>query len=203
MPEELEIYHDRGLAKNVRQVHGVNPVLLIEKIIRERIQDLVYWKLNCFGIDILKFVEKAANLKIVTGANIHNNPSHFQCLLMKLLQIQPKMEVIREFLSQRRFKYLTCLAMFYVRLVCDLKEVYQKLEPFLEDYRKIRFRDSPYTEVKLYHIDEFADDLLHKERVCDLILPRLVNRVVLEDAGELETVLDSESDSEEIDESEM
>lgn len=31
------------------------------------------------------------------------------------------------------------------------------------------------------HIDEFIDDLLTKERVCELILPRLTKRDVLED----------------------
>ena len=34
-------------------------------------------------------------------------------------------------------------------------------------------------------MDEFVDELLHEERVCDIILPRLVKREVLEDGGEL------------------
>jgi pre-mRNA-splicing factor 38A len=34
-------------------------------------------------------------------------------------------------------------------------------------------------------MDEFADQLLHEERVCDIILPRLAKREVLEDAGEV------------------
>uniref|UniRef100_A0AC11DQR2 Pre-mRNA processing factor 38A n=1 Tax=Ovis aries TaxID=9940 RepID=A0AC11DQR2_SHEEP len=29
------------------------------------------------------------------------------------------------------------------------------------------------TEFELMHVDEFIDELLHSERVCDIILPRL------------------------------
>lgn len=35
-------------------------------------------------------------------------------------------------------------------------------------------------------MDEFIDDLLHLDRVCDTILPRLTQRYILEDADELE-----------------
>ena len=34
-------------------------------------------------------------------------------------------------------------------------------------------------------MDEYVDQLLHEERVCDIILPRLAKREVLEDAGEV------------------
>ena len=37
----------------------------------------------------------------------------------------------------------------------------------------------------LTYIDEFVDNLLVEERVCDIILPRLTKRDVLEDNGEL------------------
>ncbi|GMM38932.1 hypothetical protein DASC09_062710 [Saccharomycopsis crataegensis] len=206
---EFKIYQDRGLAKNVKLVHGVNPVLLVEKITREKIQDSIYWKLNCFGINIIGFIEKASSLQLLAGTNISNNPSHFQCLILKLLQIQPSEEVIREFLEQKYFKYLTCVALFYVRLCYDSKEVYEVLEPFYEDFRKIRIRENAYSEVKEYHIDEFVDDMLRKERVCDLILPRLVDRLVLEDNGDLEPRKsifensESEESDDEVDEDEL
>lgn len=35
------------------------------------------------------------------------------------------------------------------------------------------------------HFDEFIDQLLNEERVCDIILPRLTKRDVLEELGEL------------------
>lgn len=37
----------------------------------------------------------------------------------------------------------------------------------------------------LTYIDEFVDQLLNEERVCDIILPRLPKRTVLEENGEL------------------
>lgn len=37
----------------------------------------------------------------------------------------------------------------------------------------------------LTHMDEFIDKLLHEERVCDIILPRLPKREVLEETENL------------------
>lgn len=41
-------------------------------------------------------------------------------------------------------------------------------------------------EFVLTYMDEFIDNLLTEERVCDTILPRLTQRFVLEELGELE-----------------
>ena len=79
-------------------------------------------------------------------------------------------------------------------------EVYEVLEPLLKDYRKLRYRHQcEYTcPISMSHIiqlhsagyfltyiDEFVDQLLNDERVCDIILPRLPKRAVLEENGEL------------------
>ena len=81
-------------------------------------------------------------------------------------------------------------------------EVYEVLEPLLKDYRKLRYRDqSKHTQQPvtvqsvsfkrnpagyyLTYIDEFVDQLLNEERVCDIILPRIPKRAVLEENGEL------------------
>lgn len=48
-------------------------------------------------------------------------------------------------------------------------------------------------------MDEFIDDLLTKERVCDIALPHIKTRAMLEDADELEardSALGSEIESE-------
>lgn len=37
----------------------------------------------------------------------------------------------------------------------------------------------------LTYMDEFVDELLNEERVCDIILPRITKREVLEDTGEI------------------
>lgn len=50
----------------------------------------------------------------------------------------------------------------------------------LEDYRKLRYRnlDGSY---RLITMDEFVDELLTEERVCEVQLPRLTLRKVLEE----------------------
>ncbi|XP_043942788.1 pre-mRNA-splicing factor 38A [Protopterus annectens] len=44
-----------------------------------------------------------------------------------------------------------------------------------------------FAEFELMHVDEFIDLLLHDERCCDIILPRLQKRFVLEEAELLDT----------------
>ena len=41
-------------------------------------------------------------------------------------------------------------------------------------------------ELMVSHVDEFVDQLLTEDRVCDVILPRLMPRRTLEDLGQLE-----------------
>ena len=40
--------------------------------------------------------------------------------------------------------------------------------------------------LELIHMDEFIDELLHSERSCDIILPRIQKRYILEQNEELE-----------------
>lgn len=70
--------------------------------------------------------------------------------------------------------------MFYIRLTFPSMDVFEILEPLLNDYRKMRYRymDGHYD---ILCIDEFADQLLTEERVCDIQLPRLTQRRVLEE----------------------
>ena len=36
------------------------------------------------------------------------------------------------------------------------------------------------------HVDEYIDELLNEERVCDIILPRVQKRYILEETEQLE-----------------
>lgn len=91
---------------------------------------------------------------------------------------------------------MRALAAFYVRLTFRSLEVYEILEPLMKDYRKLRVvhagkctpcnfgRQKPTVITggySLTHFDEFIDELLTQERVCDIILPRLTQRSVLEE----------------------
>ena len=74
---------------------------------------------------------------------------------------------------------------FYMRLVGTAVECYRYLEPLLNDYRKIRFQNKD-GKFELLYMDVYIDSLLRDERYCDVILPRLQKRPVLEEANELE-----------------
>jgi pre-mRNA-splicing factor 38A len=187
--------------EDLKQVHGTNPLFLIEKIMRERIFDSLYWKEHMYGRNAETIIDLAENLVSIGGQYSNQKPTEFICIALKMLQIQPEPEIIQLYLETPDYKYLTAVACFYVRLTQSPLRVYQLLEPFLLDRRKLRYRnpgiDKPNQDgtFSLTFMDVFVDDLLQKERVCDTILPRLTQRYLLEDAGELDpfvSVMDDE-----------
>lgn len=119
----------------------------------------------------------------VYGGNV--KPSPFLCLILKMLQIQPEKEIIIEFISNEDFKYVRALGAFYMRLTGTSGDVYKYLEPLYIDYRKMK-KMNKNAKYELIHVDEFIDELLHSDRVCDVALPRLQKRHVLEELNELE-----------------
>lgn len=171
--------------KGAIPIHGKDPQLLIEKIIRERIYDSLYWKETCFGLNAETILDKAVELDCVGGTYANQRPVPFLCLLLKLLQIQPSLEIVEEYIQQPDFKYLRVLGLFYYRLIGSSIDVYRRLEPLLADRRKLRLRLPSGTYV-LTHIDQVVDDLLCNDRLFGIILPRLTKRTVLEDTEELE-----------------
>lgn len=129
-------------------------------------------------------------------------------------------------------RYLRALAAFYIRLTFDAIDIYETLEPMLDDYRKLRYRAMgefvvaihPLPSLRTSHgvpvllrtisllmtflvththtlslsvplhsvnpdgsysivtMDEFVDQLLREERVCEVQLPRVTMRKVLEES---------------------
>ena len=132
-------------------------------------------------------VDKAMELKSIGGIYGGNiKPSPFLCLVLKMLQIQPEKEIIIEFIRNEDFKYVRALGAIYMRLTGTASEIYKYLEPLYIDNRKMK-RLNKVAKYELLHVDEFIDELLHAERVCDIALPRLQKRQVLEEGNELET----------------
>lgn len=119
----------------------------------------------------------------VYGGNI--KPTPFICLVLKFLQIQPEKDIVIEFIKNEEFKYVRALGAFYLRLTASAVDCYKYLEPLYNDYRKIR-RQNRAGQFETVHMDEFIDDLLREERVCDVILPRIQKRMVLEENGDLD-----------------
>ncbi|PAA52851.1 hypothetical protein BOX15_Mlig028991g1 [Macrostomum lignano] len=181
--------------KDAHTVHGTNPQYLIEKIIRSRIYECRYWKEECFAVNEELLVERAVALKYIGGVHGGNiKPTPFLCLTLKMLQIQPAKDIIIEFIRQKDHKYARALGMFYLRLTQDSLECYRYLEPLYNDYRKLK-RIDRQGAFSIIHMDEFVDELLREERSCDVILPRLQKRQVLEEENELDprvSLLDEE-----------
>ena len=98
---------------------------------------------------------------------------------------------------------MRALAAFYVRVTGESsEEVYARLEPWLEDGRKLRRRGNQ--GYSLTTVDEFVDDLMTRERVCATSFWKLVGRQQLEDEDRLEErvsplqhMLDQDEDEEE------
>ncbi|KAG9565978.1 PRP38-domain-containing protein, partial [Aureobasidium melanogenum] len=174
---------DRGYTGTL--IRGQNPLLLFEKAVRDRIVDSYYWKEQCFGLNAATLCDRAVDLTFIGGTyGIGQKPTPFLCLAFKLLQITPEKEIILHYLQQEDWKYLRALAAFYIRLTWEPKDIYETLEAYLSDYRKLkrRTRDA-YT---LSHIDQFIDDLLTKDRVCATSLWKMPSRTQLEDLDVLE-----------------
>lgn len=74
-------------------------------------------------------------------------------------------------ISNPNFKYVTVLGAAYFRLTGKVEEIYPVLEGLFSDYRKIRVRDS-LGNFKVSHVDEIMEQLLTKEIVFDVVLPR-------------------------------
>lgn len=172
--------------KDAKSIRGTNPQYLIEKIIRSRIYDSKYWKEECFALTAELLVDKAMELRYlggVFGGNI--KPTPFLCLILKMLQIQPEKDIIVEFIKNEEFKYVRALGALYMRLTGSSLDCYKYLEPLFNDSRKLRIQNKQGV-FEVIHMDEFIDMLLREERSCDIILPRIQKRHVLEESNELE-----------------
>ncbi|KAF9416774.1 hypothetical protein BGZ94_010120 [Podila epigama] len=179
---------DNKTVRDAIAIHGTDPQFLIEKILRTRIYECTYWKEQCFGLTESTIIEKAYGLNAIGGQYGIQKPTDFICLVLKLLQLQPREEIVFKYITglseSDNNKYLRALGAFYLRLTGKPATIYKYLEPLLDDGRKLRKRGMG--GYMLTHVDEFVDELLREERVCDVVLPRLVKRHVLEDLGELD-----------------
>ncbi|KAH9065281.1 PRP38 family-domain-containing protein [Lactarius vividus] len=144
--------------RGAQAIHGQNPQFLVETVIRNRIYESAYWKEHCFALTAESLIDPAIKLRSIGG-------------------------ILLEYLQADEFKYLRALAAVYIRMTFRAVDVYEILEPLLKDYRKLRYRDQ--SGYYLTYMDEFVDQLLNEERVCDLILPRISKRAVLEENSEL------------------
>ena len=64
------------------------------------------------------------------------------------------------------------------------RKVYELLEPYLQDRRKLRLR--VVRGFELTHMDSFIDELLLNKVCCDVTLPTITSRLALERSGIME-----------------
>ncbi|RPB24355.1 PRP38-domain-containing protein [Terfezia boudieri ATCC MYA-4762] len=155
-------------------------VLLVKKIIRERISESLYWKEQTFRLNCpaATLSDRAVELTYIGGQYGDQKPTPFLCLVFKLLQLMPEREIVLQYLHDTDFKYL--------RSAVDIFKILEKL--------KLRGQAG----FRLTYMDEFIDDLLTNDRVCDIALPRVPTRAQLEDLDKLEpreSALESEIES--------
>lgn len=170
--------------KGAKAIHGKDPQLLVEKIIRERIYDCPYFKHSCNTLDVSCLARLANELCYIGGIYGNTKPTPFICLLQRLLQMQPSKEDLFGIYNSGA-KYAQALISFYVRMTFASSEVYRFLEPVLADYKKLRqrLRNGSF---EITTMDQFIDQLLVSDRACDIILPRITKRRFLVERGDLQ-----------------
>ena len=83
---------------------------MIEKILRLKIYESMFWKEHCFGLTTESLVDKAVGLNHIGGTfGGQRKPTNFMCLVLKLLQLQPEKEIVVEFIKNEDYKYVRLL----------------------------------------------------------------------------------------------
>lgn len=62
-------------------------------------------------------IDKAIELQTIGGVYGNQRPTHFMCLLLKLLQIQPEKEILVEYMQADEFKYVHSYCYTRLRLL--------------------------------------------------------------------------------------
>ena len=157
------------------------PEQRIEKIIRNKIYASNYWQSICIPLTLETILDEIVKLHDFGGTYGElKKPTKFITLLMKLIMLRPSKEIIYEFIKDDTFKYIRIIGAFYIRMMGNSKECYEWIEPLYYDYRPIKYR----IDGKSYEtitIDQFAWNLLHSDYYCDITLPLILPRPVLEE----------------------
>ncbi len=190
---------------------NADPQSLLSSIVRDRILESRYWKERCFALNAESILDRAKDLDAIgTTYGGFNRPTHFLCLLLKLLQIQPDLSILKAYLghsegkvtnearSQKRdLRYMRALAAVYVRLMCSPDTVYKLLEPLLSDYRTLNVLTSSSSFERMT-LDQLVEKLLdtEAESAFDMVFPFLPKRSKVEERNKIpdfRSVLESET----------
>ncbi|KAH7649781.1 putative PRP38 pre-mRNA splicing factor family member [Cryptosporidium bovis] len=155
----------------------------VSSIMRDKVFSCFYWKSECFGLDSVTIMDKAVVLDYVgTTYGGERKATPFLCLIVKLLQIKPSIEILREYINNPKFKYLTALGIIYLRLTSSSINVYNLVEHLYQDFRKLKIRNLDGSFGVIY-LDEFVEICLCERKFLDLDLPFIHKRSVLVEKG--------------------
>ncbi|CAD7971856.1 unnamed protein product [Amoebophrya sp. A25] len=175
--------------KDAKSVHSVqNPMLLLSNIVRPKILEDTFWKEFCFALNAADVVDVCIDHVRCVGATYggRRRPSKFLCLLLKLLQLQPDLEIIKAYVAQKEFRYLRCLGATYLRMVGDPETIYTTLEPWFSDARRVCKRNIDGS-ITITHMDAFLHELLwERQLIDDVAFYELPTRVKMEELDRLE-----------------
>ncbi|KAK4337147.1 hypothetical protein RND71_043365 [Anisodus tanguticus] len=124
-------------------------------------------------------------------------------------------KIVRTRIYDSKFWKEECFALnmeYLVDKACELRyvggtygDIWKKLEPLYNDFRKLRCLDR---QGKFYimTVDEFIDNLLREDRFLDVILPRISKRILHEEVGDLEPkvfIIDEEANEDDYSDDEI
>ena len=186
--------------RNAIRPHGTDPQALIPQIVRDKIYSSRYWKEQCFALNAESIVNKAFVLDHIGFCfGGLNRPCPFLCLLTKMLQISPGIDVVKAYIEYSEgkpsnlihdqthdFRYLRALAIAYLRLVGSPSTIYASLEPMYSDYRKLNVL-TPAGTWEFITIDMWVEVLLNQvnEPIHGFLFPTLTRRSVIEARKEI------------------
>lgn len=153
----------------------------IDPIVLQRVHLSLYYKQHLATANEAKWLSVAARtVHYIGGIDNSNRPSPFLSCLVRLVELAPEIDVIDLFLTQHHFKYVTALALAYVRLTQPPTAIIKHLQVFSTDYRKLRqYLSVPENNngisrnYGLSFLDSFSDELLHSQRLYGIYLPTL------------------------------
>ena len=98
--DSSNVFDDRGASNIPLTYDGQNPITRLEKGLRERIVESLYWKESCFGINEATLCDRATSLAFCGGTyGISGKPTPFACLMLKMLALGIEKDIILEYLN--------------------------------------------------------------------------------------------------------
>lgn len=153
---------------------------LLDYSIRRRIYDSQYWKQYCFGLNLVSFIDRSQLITAVGGVYgiPFRRPTHFLCLFLKLLELNPSNDVVEMFLNTKswQMKYLQLLTALFIRFTWtkDPDKLYNNLELLLSRYNKFAVATDDGYIIKYF--DEIIYDFLNEKTWYGINLPPIPPR---------------------------